>query len=493
MQSRLRHSGILGHALGSGSRSSYWTPQLIDASCLYFASDPTDLRVNKAVGGNIYNQVTGSSDYLTVTGTGLNARYRTPDNNTYRTADSDYVFWKTDASESTCDGNRLIGYDFPRILIKYLDISPYTILWIAILKPGVTVTDGMFAAFHLSFMWNNDNNQNGYHKGNRTGQNLWTPESVAVAPTVTTTAISAILSTTASSGGNVTADGGATVTARGVCWSTSSNPIASGSHTSDGSGTGVFTSSITGLTAGTTYYVRAYATNSAGTSYGSNLSFVSMSAGETAIRAGNTVAWYDSTDLTTITKDGGNLVSSWRDKLLSGHDLTQGGYDIIKPVYSSNGLLFDGTYDFMFTGALTLNQPAFIYMVIKQVTWTSSDYIFNFGWVDNCIMCQLDATPGLRAYAGTFSSQNSGLSVNAFGILRILFNGASSKLIVNDLTPIIWNAGANNLGALTLGSQTGGVYFNSNIQVKEIILRNISDSEGDEAAIYAYLKNKYSL
>ena len=62
------------------------------------------------------------------------------------------------------------------------------------------------------------------------------------------------------------------VTARGVCWSTSENPTISNSHTTDGSGLGSFTSSITGLTSGETYYVRAYATNSAGTAYGNQVS-----------------------------------------------------------------------------------------------------------------------------------------------------------------------------------------------------------------------------
>ena len=95
------------------------------------------------------------------------------------------------------------------------------------------------------------------------------------APTVTTTAITGIATTTATGGGNVTADGGASVTARGVCWATSSNPTTAGLHTSDGSGTGVFTSSITGLTASTGYHVRAYASNSVGTNYGSDVQFTS--------------------------------------------------------------------------------------------------------------------------------------------------------------------------------------------------------------------------
>ena len=95
----------------------------------------------------------------------------------------------------------------------------------------------------------------------------------AVLSTLTTTAASAITSTTATSGGNITNDGGGAITARGVCWSTSQNPTTANSKTADGTGTGSFISSITGLTAGTTYYVRAYSTNSAGIGYGNQVSF----------------------------------------------------------------------------------------------------------------------------------------------------------------------------------------------------------------------------
>ena len=98
-------------------------------------------------------------------------------------------------------------------------------------------------------------------------------------PTVTTNQVTNITQTTATGGGNVTSGGNATVTARGVCWSTSHNPTTSNNHTTDGTGTGSFTSSITGLTANTTYYVRAYATNSAGTAYGSEISFTTTGSG----------------------------------------------------------------------------------------------------------------------------------------------------------------------------------------------------------------------
>lgn len=74
-------------------------------------------------------------------------------------------------------------------------------------------------------------------------------------------------------GGNVTNDGGGTVSARGVCWKTSVNPTTSDSYTVDGSGTGEFSSVLTGLSASTTYHVRGYATNESGTSYGANETF----------------------------------------------------------------------------------------------------------------------------------------------------------------------------------------------------------------------------
>ena len=107
----------------------------------------------------------------------------------------------------------------------------------------------------------------------KTTQGVFSIKARPVPPTVSTTGISAITPTTASSGGNITDEGDTSVTARGVCWSTSENPTTVDSHTSDGSGTGAFPSSITGLNPDTTYHLRAYATNSASTGYGADISF----------------------------------------------------------------------------------------------------------------------------------------------------------------------------------------------------------------------------
>lgn len=93
-------------------------------------------------------------------------------------------------------------------------------------------------------------------------------------PTVETNSVSSISATDALGGGFVSKDGGQIVKARGLCWSTSPQPVVTGSKSVDGSGTGNFSTIITGLNPGTTYYVRAYATNYSGTAYGNEYSFV---------------------------------------------------------------------------------------------------------------------------------------------------------------------------------------------------------------------------
>lgn len=97
-----------------------------------------------------------------------------------------------------------------------------------------------------------------------------------VAPTLTTADATEITGNSAKTGGNITVSGGADVTARGVCYSTSENPTIDGDKTTDDKGTGEFVSSLTGLKGNTTYYVRAYATNSAGTGYGPQVSFTTL-------------------------------------------------------------------------------------------------------------------------------------------------------------------------------------------------------------------------
>ena len=109
------------------------------------------------------------------------------------------------------------------------------------------------------------------------GDSVFTTASTTTIPIITTTAVTSIYGTNATSGGTISTDGGAPVTVRGVCWSTAANPTtALSTKTSNGTGIGTFTSDITGLTKNTTYHVRAYAINSLGTAYGGDSVFTTL-------------------------------------------------------------------------------------------------------------------------------------------------------------------------------------------------------------------------
>ncbi|MCK9639745.1 MAG: hypothetical protein M0R39_07520 [Prolixibacteraceae bacterium] len=133
---------------------------------------------------------------------------------------------------------------------------------------------------------------------------------IALASTLTTSALSGITSTSAVSGGNISNDGGSTVTARGVCWSTNQNPGITDNKTSDGTGTGIYISTITGLAPGTTYYVRAYATNSVSTAYGNQVTVITLTvpASLTTSTVSNITA-ISATSGGVIVSDGGAAVT----------------------------------------------------------------------------------------------------------------------------------------------------------------------------------------
>lgn len=127
-------------------------------------------------------------------------------------------------------------------------------------------------------------------------------------PLLTTTQVNEITPTTAKSGGSITVDGGAPVIARGVIWSTTQNPTleSNAGKTTDGTGTGNFSSNLTDLTPNTTYYVCAYATNSVGTNYGTETNFKTLD-GVVALRT-STISNITLTTATgggSITADGG--------------------------------------------------------------------------------------------------------------------------------------------------------------------------------------------
>jgi hypothetical protein len=170
-------------------------------------------------------------------------------------------------------------------------------------------------------------------------------------PTVSTAAISSVEATTAASGGTVSADGGEAVSVRGIVWGTSSGPtVALTTKTTDGSGVGSFTSALTGLTAGTLYYVRAYATNSAGTAYGAETSFTTSTEGivvstltasavasASMLLTGQVIAAPSTGGSTTVT---GRYLRLLRTAMSSGGESLMNLAEI--EVYDANGVKYTG-------------------------------------------------------------------------------------------------------------------------------------------------------
>jgi hypothetical protein len=128
---------------------------------------------------------------------------------------------------------------------------------------------------------------------------------------ISTAAVTNISSTGATTGGNITSDGGAAITSRGVCWSTEQNPTVSNSKTNDGAGVGTFTSTLSGLSPGITYYVKAYAVNSVGTAYGTQVSFATSAILSTLTTAAATsITSSTATTGGVITNDGGAAITA---------------------------------------------------------------------------------------------------------------------------------------------------------------------------------------
>ncbi|MBN2610809.1 MAG: fibrobacter succinogenes major paralogous domain-containing protein [Bacteroidales bacterium] len=152
---------------------------------------------------------------------------------------------------------------------------------------------------------------------------------LASLPVLTTNPVVNITLNTAVSGGTIGDNGGSFITQRGVCWNTSENPTLADNHTIDGVDTGMFISNLTGLSAGTLYYVRAYATNGIGTSYGLQLSFYTtfprlvMIDADSNIYEVDTIGsqiWISENLKTTRYNDGSNIplisdISGWSTRI----------------------------------------------------------------------------------------------------------------------------------------------------------------------------------
>lgn len=172
--------------------------------------------------------------------------------------------------------------------------------------------------------------------------------------TLSTSAASNIQYFSATSGGNILASTSA-VLVRGVCWSTSPNPTIANSVTSNGTGIGIFSSSLTGLTATTTYYIRAYATNSEGTAYGNEISFTTLipTLPTIATTAIGTIGTTTSFSGGNITSDGGLPITARGVCWSTGPNANPNGTTYFANGDVANSFTFNGTGTGNFTSNIT--------------------------------------------------------------------------------------------------------------------------------------------
>lgn len=194
-------------------------------------------------------------------------------------------------------------------------------------------------------------------------------------PTISTNAVSNIGATSAQCGGSITNNGGFNVTARGICWNTVGNPDINGDHTTNGTGNGTFTASMTNLTPSTTYHVRAYATNRTGTVYGSERTFTTTN-GLPTVTVNNV-----SNVTPTSAVCGGNVTNN------GGFAVTEKGLvwsTAPYPTLSDNHASF-GSGNGSFTGSMTGLSLGTTYYVRAYATnsqgtaYSSTQYNFTTG------------------------------------------------------------------------------------------------------------------
>jgi len=185
----------------------------------------------------------------------------------------------------------------------------------------------------------------------------------------------------------------------------------------------------------------------------------------------------------TVTGAG---VSQWNDQSGNGNHLKQ-GTDTNRPSEEADGsILFDGVDNFLKADAFTLIQPEYVYILGRQVTWTSTDRLFDGNANNSGNLNQTGVSPDLNMYAGAVVGANNDLSLGSYGVISAAFNGASSSLKINNGTAATGNVGTANMGGFVLGANGNSTQW-SNIQIKEVIILSATPSTAIDLQIINYL------
>jgi len=259
------------------------------------------------------------------------------------------------------------------------------------------------------------------------------------APQLTTSAISAILAFTATSGGNVIYDGGSPVTTRGICYSTSPTPTTANFSIANGTGSGSFVSNLTGLTQVTTYYVRAYATNNVGTTYGNELSFTTI-----ALPTVTTSAYTDLQGNTakaggSITNTGGSVITAqglcWSTSTTPTitNSITT-SFNAVMHVLLPNTVYYVRAYATNIAGTGYGNQISFNSGRIIGSTYGGGLVFYNDGSAHGLVCADTDQSTGAEwgcygtTIGGTYTAINTGADNTNAIVTGCTIAGIAAKL-----------------------------------------------------------------
>jgi len=202
----------------------------------------------------------------------------------------------------------------------------------------------------------------------------------------------------------------------------------------------------------------------------------------------NLKAWYQFNTGITVTGAG---VSTWADQSGNGNDLLQ-STDTNRPSKEANGtILFDGVDNFLRAASVTLTQPVTIYLIFKQVTWTSADYFYTGTDGTNGLLLQQfystgDATPDIRMYSGANGPEYRTYALDTYGVTGSVFNTTSSTLFVNGSSVDTGSVGTTNGTEIILGAANSSAGNAANIQVAEMLVYTAAHGADEAAQVNTY-------
>jgi hypothetical protein len=212
------------------------------------------------------------------------------------------------------------------------------------------------------------------------------------------------------------------------------------------------------------------------------------------------LAWQDAEKTTLCVLDE-DLVYLGEDKCLT-HGISQATSGKRPKFYTNqiNGIYpawrFNGTTDMLVSAdAFAWAMPATVYIVLRQISWTNSDFIYDSA-VDDAGMglFQYDVTPKLSVHNGAPLVASDTLSVGSWGIVTSIHNGASSSIRLNAGIPTAGTSGSNSPSGFTLGRIGSSDVLYGNFDVAEIIgVAGSSVSVEDDALTLAYLNGRYAI